>query len=186
METAIACVQLDRLYLRWAMGKDLRETMRDMRLPEWKVRLAFRLFTKLGLPRFGQDRRNFELPWRKCEKSEKRRQGGVAPYEMALLIEDMNQEIRRVSIELYRKVGGDWDRFVKRLNNTPPSWLKGSRTQVVLTKGIIGRFAPKGWKLREIGVLAGWEPAVVNIEGRAQRALRLRRDEFLKRYLGIF
>lgn len=180
VEVAIPGVQLDRLYLRWATGKDMKETKKEMRLPEWKVRLAYRIFERTGLPKFD---RKFDLPWRKSEKSGSKWFGGLAPYELALLIEDLNQEIRRIATEVYEKTNGDWEKFVKRLNRIPPSWLIASRKQVVITKNIIGRFLPEGWKPADVSAFLGWEPAVVNVKGKSQRALRLRKEDFLKRYV---
>ncbi len=181
VELAIPCVQLDRLYLRWAIGKDLKETKKEMRLPEWKVRLAYRIFERAGLPKFN---RKFDLPWKKCKKSGSRWFGGLAPYELALLIEDLHQEIRRVATNVYEKTNGDWEKFVKHLNRIPPSWLIASKKQIVITKSIIGRFLPEKWKLTDVTIYLGWEAAVVNVKGKSQRALRLPKDEFLKRYIG--
>ena len=181
MRLEIPAFQMDRLYLRWAIGKEVKETVRETRLPEWRVRLAYLFFEEKGLPRFTE---RFDLPWKNWRRSKQKTWSEIKPHELAKLVEEMQKEIRKAASIAYREANGDWKLMVRMLNKKAPHWLKASRTQAIVTKDVIGRFFPKGWRLTEVAIYLGWEPAVVNIKGKAHRALRLPKNEFLKRYIG--
>jgi len=176
----ILAFQMDRLYLRWAIGKEVKETVKETRLPEWRVRLAYHFFEEKGLPKFAE---KFDLPWKNWKKSKLKTWSEIKPRELAKLVEEMQEEIRKAARIAYREANGDWRRMVGILNQKVPHWLKAGRTQAIVTKDVIGRFFPKGWRLTEAAIYLGWKPAVVNIKGKAHRALRLPKDEFLKRYV---
>ena len=180
MKLGIPAFQMDRLYLRWAIGKGVEEAARELRLPEWRVRLAYLFFEEEGFPKFSE---GFDLPWKDWKRPERKTWSEMEPHELAKLVEAMQKEIREAAGAAYLEANGDWGLMVRILNSGEPRWLKASRTQAIITKDVIGRFFPKGWKLVEVAVYLGWEPAVVNIKGKAQRALRLPKEEFLKRYI---